>query len=109
MDEDAGEYRRAHENADSLIGTIIRDKYQLTEVLGAGAMGVVYKATQLNDGKDVAIKVLHSHLASSQESLMRFKAEAKAASSLMHPHIVRLFDVGIGPSDQPYIAMEYLA
>lgn len=97
------------EPADPLIGVIIKDRYKLTEVIGRGAMGVVYKATQTDDGKEVAIKVLHTHLASNQESLKRFQHEAEAARSLMHPNIVRLYDVGVGPGGQPYIAMEYLA
>jgi serine/threonine protein kinase len=96
------------DDKDPLIGVIIRDRYQINQVIGRGAMGAVYKATQTNDGKEVAIKVLHTHLASNQESLKRFQYEARAASSLMHPNIVRLYDVGIGPGGQPYIAMEYL-
>jgi serine/threonine protein kinase len=96
------------EKGDPLIGVVIKDRYQLTEVIGRGAMGVVYKANQTTDGKEVAIKVLHTHLTSNQESLKRFQHEAQAASSLMHPNIVRLYDVGVGPGGQPYIAMEFL-
>jgi serine/threonine protein kinase len=93
---------------DRLIGKIVRDRYQITELLGKGAMGVVYKATQLNDGKDVAIKVLHTHLSSDADAIQRFQYEAKAASALMHPNIVRLYDFGMTQSGQPYIAMEFL-
>lgn len=97
-------------SSDPLIGTIINDRFQLTEHIGKGAMGAVYKATQLNDGGEVAIKVLHTHLSSDPESLKRFQAEAKAASSLMHPHIVRLYEIGVIPGvGQPYIAMEFVA
>lgn len=92
----------------ALIGSVIRDRYELTRVLGRGAMGAVYKATQLDNGNEVAIKLLHTHLATNQDSIKRFQHEAQAASSLMHPHIVRLYDVGITSSGQPYIAMEYL-
>jgi serine/threonine protein kinase len=91
-----------------LIGMTLRNRYKITQMLGKGAMGVVYKASQLSDGKDVAIKVLHTHLASDQESLKRFQHEARAASSLLHPHIVRLYEVGMIPGGQPYLAMEYL-
>ena len=93
---------------DPLIGATVRDRYIINEMLGRGAMGVVYKATQTTDGKEVAIKVLHTHLASDTESVKRFHHEARAASSLMHPNIVRLYDVGIIPGGQPYIAMELL-
>ena len=71
-------------------------------------MGVVYKATQLNDGKDVALKVLHTHLSTDPEAIKRFQDEAKAASALMHPNIVRLYDFGMTQNGQPYIAMEFL-
>lgn len=94
--------------SDHLLGAIIKDRYQLKDVIGRGSMGVVYRAVQLNDGKAVAIKVLQTHLATDPESLKRFQHEAKAASGLMHPHIVRLYDVGMASGGQPYIAMEYL-
>jgi len=97
------------DKGDPLIGVIIKDRYKLTEVIGRGAMGVVYKGMQMDDEKQVAIKVLQTHLASNHESLKRFQHEAEAARSLMHPNIVRLYDVGVGPGGQPYIAMEYLA
>ena len=93
---------------DPLIGATVRDRYVINEMLGRGAMGVVYKATQTTDGKEVALKVLHTHLASDTESVKRFHHEARAASSLMHPNIVRLYDVGIIAGGQPYIAMELL-
>lgn len=93
---------------DPLVGATIRDRYKLIHKLGKGAMGVVYKAAHINDGRHLAIKILHTHLSSDPESIKRFQAEAKAASSLMHQHIVRLYDVGMIPGGQPYIAMEFV-
>ena len=91
-----------------LIGAVIRDRYEVTEVIGRGAMGVVYKARQLDDERPVAIKFLHGHLTQNPESLKRFKQEAMAARGLMHPNIVRLYEVEIGPGGLPYIAMEFV-
>jgi serine/threonine protein kinase len=97
----------ADEN-NPLIGAVIRDRYEVTEVIGRGAMGVVYKARQLDDDRPVAIKFLHGHLTQNPESLKRFKQEAMAARGLMHPNIVRLYEVEIGPGGLPYIAMEFV-
>lgn len=93
---------------DTWIGKTVRDRYQISHQLGKGAMGIVYKATQLNDGKPVALKVLHTHLSSDADAIKRFQYEAKAASTLMHPNIVRLYDFGMTQTGQPYIAMEFL-
>jgi serine/threonine protein kinase len=98
----------AKSDNDPLVGTIIRERYRLEHKLGKGAMGVVYKASHLHDGRNLAIKILHTHLASDAESLKRFEQEAKAASTLMHQNIVRLYEVGMMPVGQPYIAMEFV-
>jgi serine/threonine protein kinase len=107
---------RAHEpdakpelpDGRNLLGATIRGQYQVKEIIGKGAMGVVYKAFQLKDNKAVAIKVLHTHLTADPESIKRFQYEAKAASSLLHANIVRIYDVGVGEGGQPYIVMELL-
>lgn len=102
-----------HELADksdgqALIGATVRGLYRVGEIIGKGAMGIVYRAVQLKDGKEVALKVLHTHLASDPESIKRFRYEARAASSLMHANIVRIYDVEVSENGQPYIAMELL-
>jgi serine/threonine protein kinase len=96
------------ENGDPYIGTQIGQRYLVTETIGRGSMGVVYKAKQIDTNKEVAIKILHAHLTSNRESIKRFHHEAKAASRLRHPNIVHLYDVGVIPGGQPYIAMELL-
>lgn len=93
---------------DPLLGTTIQQRYRLDAIIGRGAMGMVYLATQELIDRQVAIKVLHSHLVSESESLKRFHQQAKAASRLHHPHIVTLYDYGIIPGGQPYIAMDLL-
>jgi eukaryotic-like serine/threonine-protein kinase len=96
------------DTSDPLLGSIIKDRYKLVQLLGRGSMGAVYRAKTKGSASEVAIKVLHTHLANNRESLKRFHHEAKASSRLRHPHIVSIYDVGVIPNGQPYIAMELL-
>ena len=68
--------------------------YEVLSPLGAGGMGEVYKAKDTRLERTVAIKVLPSHLSSSEDVRQRFEREAKTISSLSHPHICALYDVG---------------
>jgi len=68
--------------------------YEITAPLGAGGMGEVYRARDTRLGREVAVKVLPDHLSSNPEIRQRFEREAKAVSSLSHPHICTLFDIG---------------
>ena len=68
--------------------------YEIASPLGAGGMGEVYRARDTRLGRDVAIKVLPAHLSDSEEIRARFEREAKTVSSLNHPNICTLFDVG---------------
>jgi serine/threonine protein kinase len=81
--------------------------YRVTGKLGSGGMGDVYRARDLNLGRDVAVKVLREDLASDPERLRRFEQEARSASALNHPSIVTIHDVGMHGST-PYMAMEYV-
>ena len=81
--------------------------YEIVSLLGAGGMGEVYKAKDLKLGRDVAIKVLREGLASDPERLRRFEQEARAASSLNHPNIITIYDIGEHEGTR-YIAMEYV-
>src|SRR5690349_14482979 len=68
--------------------------YEILSPLGAGGMGEVYRAKDTRLGRDVAIKVLPEHLSAQPEVRARFEREAKTVSSLNHPNICSLFDVG---------------
>ncbi len=81
--------------------------YEITGPLGAGGMGEVYRAKDTRLGRDVAIKILPAHLSENAEVRERFEREARAISSLNHPHICTLFDVG-REGDADYFVMELL-
>src|SRR6476661_4615256 len=81
--------------------------YEVLSPLGAGGMGEVYKARDTRLDRTVAIKVLPSHLSSSEEVRQRFEREAKTISSLSHPHICALYDVG-NQDGVEFLVMEYL-
>jgi serine/threonine protein kinase len=94
--------------ADPLVGRVIAGKFAVNERLGAGAMGIVYRATQIALERTVAIKVLHREFAADSEFADRFWREAKAASRLDHPNSIRVFDFGQEPDGLLYLAMEYV-
>ena len=79
--------------------------YRITAALGAGGMGEVYRATDTNLGRDVAIKVLPPEVAQDAERLARFKREAHLLASLNHPNIAAIY--GLEEADgKPFLALE---
>src|SRR5215213_7912868 len=85
--------------------------YEIVAPLGAGGMGVVYRARDVRLNRDVAIKLLPEKLVSDPSAVARFRFEAQAASALNHPHILTIYDIGETEEQTPrrYIAMEYIA
>src|SRR5882724_1522481 len=81
--------------------------YEIQAPLGAGGMGEVYRARDTRLGRDVAIKVLPQHLSSNPDLKERFEREARAISSLNHPRICTLHDVG-QQDGTDFLVMEYL-
>ena len=94
--------------ADPYLGTTIAGDIRLSEVIGAGGMGRVYRARQLSIGRDVAVKILLHELSHNPQLVRRFEREAMIASKLRHPHVVEIYLVGRLPDGSLYIVMEYL-
>jgi serine/threonine protein kinase len=74
------------------IGKSLGGRYQIVELLGEGSMSLVYKATDPNLRRTVAIKLIHSFLSHQQEFVQRFEEEAAAIAQLRHPNIIQVFD-----------------
>ncbi len=91
---------------DSRIGTILNNRYRITERIAAGGMGVVYRGERLELGRPVAIKFLHETFTAQKTFLKRFEREAKAMSQLSHPYCVSVIDFGV--EGAPYIVMDYV-
>lgn len=92
---------------DPFIGTHLIERYQITERLGSGGWGVVYKGIHTTLQRYVAVKLLDSKLSVDHDRIRRFEQEAKLASELEHPNIVRVLDYGLVPL--PFIVMDYVA
>ena len=91
----------------SWLGKTIGGRYQIEALLGQGGMSAVYRATDPNLRRLVAIKLIHTHLSSDPNFVGRFKEEAAAVARLRHPNIVQVHDFNID-GETYYMVMEYL-
>ena len=92
---------------DNFIGKKIEGRYLISELVGVGGMANVYKATDVADGKQVAVKILREEFYENEEFLRRFKNESKAIAMLSHPNIIKVYDVCFTRSIR-CIVMEYV-
>jgi serine/threonine protein kinase len=88
-------------------GTVIGGAFRIVSEIGEGGMGIVYLAQHLSLNRQYALKVLSPSIVSEQ-SWLRFKAEAKTLSVLSHPGLVKVYDLGIHENTVPYYSMDYL-
>ena len=94
---------------DPALGRVIGGRFRAERLLGEGAAGRVYAATQLSIGREVALKLLQPRHAHDRHHLRRFYREARAATRLTSQHVVQVFDFGVDDdTGAPYIAMELL-
>lgn len=103
------------ETADVSAQRILAGRYAIGEFIGQGGMATVYRGTDTKLGRQVAIKVMKADLANDEQFRSRFRQEARSASRMAHPTVVRVFDAGAdliqtpdGPKQLPFIVMEYV-
>jgi len=82
--------------------------FEIVEVLGAGGMGIVYKARQVRLDRFVALKMIRAGAGARPQDLARFEAEALAVAAIEHPNIIRIFEIG-EYGGMPFCSLEYLA
>ena len=95
-------------SVDPLIGQILKDQYRIESHIGEGGMAAVYKATQLQLSRSVAIKVMLEHVQASPEYVKRFFREARLLSQLNHPNVVSIIDFGNTNDGLIFMVMELL-
>jgi serine/threonine-protein kinase len=100
----------SHETSPPAVapGETLADKYRVLRIIGSGGMGVVVAARRLEDGRLVAIKMLHTSLVEDAETVSRFAREGRAAAKIESAHVAEVLEVGELPDRTPYIVMEHL-
>src|SRR5205807_9206625 len=91
----------------AMIGRVLT-RYKILEEVGQGGMAVVYKGLDTALGREVAVKVLHPHLAGLKESRDRLEREAQAVAQLRHENILEIFDYSGPDSPESFIVTEYI-
>ena len=96
------------ESVHARVGTTLRDKWVLGQVIGAGGTAAVYDGTHRTNGKRVAVKVMHSFLASSEDVVARFQREGYIANKVGHPGAVTILDDDTTEDGAPFLVMDRL-
>jgi eukaryotic-like serine/threonine-protein kinase len=104
-----GSTLRAADSDGDLIGSVVADRYLVTDLLGEGGMGKVYLARHVRLPLQAAIKVLRPELLKDAASVARFNREAANASRIEHANVARVFDFGETSDGTVYLAMEYIS
>jgi serine/threonine protein kinase len=92
---------------ESMVGRVFKGLYRIEALLGKGAMGIVFRGTQLGLGKTVAIKMIRADILVNRDSHDRFQREAQVLSKLLHPGIAQVLDFGI-EDGTPFLVMEFV-
>ena len=93
---------------DPMVGIVIAERYRLELRIAAGGFGAIYRATDLDSGRDAAVKLLHPTLTSDRAVVARFQREGATLAQLHDPHTVTAYEVGETDDGALYIAMELL-
>ena len=89
-----------------MVGDVIDERYRLTEIIGRGGAGIVFRATDLNLDRDVAIKILSREAVRDHDTLRKFEQESQILRRLHAQNTVFFYDCGRTPQNLPYIVME---
>ncbi|MGA7203215.1 MAG: PASTA domain-containing protein [Specibacter sp.] len=92
---------------DPLIGSTVDDRYLVLSKVARGGMSTVYLAKDIRLNRNIALKILHPHLATDNAFIERLQREAWSAASLSHPHVVQIHDHGVGGA-HAYLVLEYI-
>jgi tRNA A-37 threonylcarbamoyl transferase component Bud32 len=93
---------------DTLVGTILEQRYEILRKIGQGGMGAVYEATHKLIGKRVAVKILLDKYAQKDQIVARLEQEARLASSIGHANIIDITDIGQTKDGRMFVVMEFL-
>jgi serine/threonine-protein kinase len=99
---------RLADTGTDLVGSVIADRYLVTELLGRGGMGEVYRARHVRLPREVAIKVLKAELAADAAAVARFNQEAKSAAQISSERVAAVHDFGETSEGLVYLAMDYV-
>jgi serine/threonine-protein kinase len=98
----------AESTPDSHVGRVLAGRYRVVKPLGAGGMGVVYRAEHVHMRKSVALKILHPHMTTNPEVVARFEREAVAAGRIEHANVAAALDFGRLDDGSFYLALEFV-